>query len=416
MKDYLEKGHPGRSGRVNFLLLLLILFLLAVIVFHLVLAPHIPTRFSILLSGGKITGTFYRLGNSGKVFYGPVALGLLLLALMGWGYDIRANALARRGLRYRHGLIVSFMTVLTNRKQFEQTLLRRYYETIVTQEELTTSFQTVIHGQNILCDDLAHFLHLRLSLRYQNKPLASFIFLGPSGTGKNRMAEAISRQLQRPFFMIDFPGISSVSENIDGIIRKEPQSVLALRCQLPLDTAQTASALLENLLPLWQSYGRKAQEVILILCLTTPAPITASVPQQMSQSMIEDYLLGCSLPPLLLSFIDRFFPFQPLKGLDLACAAAKGIEKTIAEYGLSVETGGLDPLILFQWMQQHNPEATYTSPEALRLAVEEKIGRDLVNAVRQKQPCIRLALENGRLAAHSGHFHDQCLHRAMLRD
>lgn len=70
--------------------------------------------------------------------------------------------------------------------------------------ELDQRIKTVVYGQDEAVDRIVESLLVSKSgLREPNKPIGSFLFVGPTGTGKTETARALSKQLEAPLVKFD---------------------------------------------------------------------------------------------------------------------------------------------------------------------------------------------------------------------
>ena len=62
-------------------------------------------------------------------------------------------------------------------------------------QALLTHLRSRIKGQDAILEDVARLLHLQMAKKISNRPIASLLFLGPTGTGKTELAKAITEFL-----------------------------------------------------------------------------------------------------------------------------------------------------------------------------------------------------------------------------
>ena len=100
-----------------------------------------------------------------------------------------------------------------------------------------------------------------------------------------------------------------------------------------------------------------------------------------------------------MSRIDRIFVFEPLQDLDIARVAALEIERMIQGYGLSVDTGGIEPQILLDLMVRQRKLGTAASSRDLVRAIEESVADSLIDAKQRGAKSIGLVEHEGQVRA-----------------
>ena len=65
----------------------------------------------------------------------------------------------------------------------------------VDPKALSAHMRSRVKGQGSILEDLARLLHLQMAKTISNKPIASLLFLGPTGTGKTELAKAAAEYL-----------------------------------------------------------------------------------------------------------------------------------------------------------------------------------------------------------------------------
>jgi ATP-dependent Clp protease ATP-binding subunit ClpA len=95
---------------------------------------------------------------------------------------------------------------------------------------------------------------------------------------------------------------------------------------------------------------------------------------------VHNVLKEAGFPPGLLSRVDEVFVFNPLQGLDLARVAIIQIVNIVASYGLDLDEGGIDDMILFEAMQRAEVLQTAGGVRAVIRALEKRIADVLIEA------------------------------------
>lgn len=155
------------------------------------------------------------------------------------------------------------------------------------------------------------------------------------------------------------------------------------------------------------SDGRHISTTQAIFILTTNAGMEALDDFQSRQSGDDDelrkvstnVLMECGFAPEVLSRIDRVFVFRRLAGLDVARVTALEIEAMIASYGLSVQDGGIDPEVLWNFMEAQDRLASHASSRDLVRSIEESIADSLIEQKQAGKTAIRLLYQDQKIIA-----------------
>lgn len=360
------------------------------------IATFIQLGMLLHVSPASILRAISRVLEYGSPFYLPAALIFLTLTIIGIGYYLSAERLARQGLRHRETLFTKILGLLINSKNL--TRLQREYN--LDAEEFATTLSARVVGQEEVCKEIAQQLRRRLALRKRTSPIGAFLFTGPAGTGKTLLAQQIAIQTGRPLLQFSMaitdlnpshilpdsdPIDSSFLKSLANDLVSHPDAIILLN---DADKAQSSSY--APLLLAWNdgfliepSSGRRIQTNEAIFILTTTRDTTDRLP-----NLDLSELTG--LVSTVLNRLDRIFFFRPLQKQDLARIATLETEKLIKNYGLTIETGGMDPSLFLPLIQQQYKAGTVPDAHRVTRLVEDMFSDTLITARQQKHTHVRI--------------------------
>jgi ATP-dependent Clp protease ATP-binding subunit ClpA len=112
---------------------------------------------------------------------------------------------------------------------------------------------------------------------------------------------------------------------------------------------------------------------------------------------VHNVLKEAGFPAEVLSRIDEVFVFNPLFGLDLARVAVLQIVNIVESYGLDLDEGGIDDMILFEAMQRAEVLQTAGGVRAVIRALEKRIADVLIEARQKGARRVKLIMDESDL-------------------
>ena len=235
-------------------------------------------------------------------------------------------------------------------------------------QALLAHLGTRVKGQDSILEDVSKLLHLQMAKTSSSRPIASLLFLGPTGTGKTELAKAVTEFLyddENAMLRFDcselmsYQGKTRLIGTPTGYIGSEkggaltrPMMANARRLILFDEIEKAGSDVFDLLLQLLgegrlteQGSGKVADYTQSIVILTSNAhadeigKIQNDVKDYYEMvNAVKSYLADAQVfRAEIVGRIDRVYVFRPLEGLVIAEIALMKTARLAQEYGLTIQ-------------------------------------------------------------------------------
>jgi ATP-dependent Clp protease ATP-binding subunit ClpA len=270
---------------------------------------------------------------------------------------------------------------------------------------LKPALQATIFGQDQAIDAVTQAVKLSSAgLQNTERPLGSFLFAGPTGSGKTELSRQLAKALGRPlirFDMSEYTEAYSVSKligaaagyvgfdqggQLTNAIRKQPHAVLLL------DEIEKAHPQIFNLLLQVMDYGTLTdsagdktnfRDVVLIMTSNLGAaqldrPPMGFVADSAKPELDQQAIHNC-FPPEFRNRLDASIAFNPLGQDDIKRIVDKSLQQLadklkVRGVKLSVSPGAR------RWLAEHGFDTTFGARPLERL-IQQEIGTKLADAL-----------------------------------
>jgi ATP-dependent Clp protease ATP-binding subunit ClpB len=228
--------------------------------------------------------------------------------------------------------------------------------------------QTRVKGQDRILEDLARLLHLQMAKASSNKPIASLLFLGPTGTGKTELAKAAAEFLfddEKAMIRFDcseFTGPEGKARLV-GVPAGYHSAELGGQLTRPVISQPRRMILFDEIekahpsvFDLFlqmlgearlteQGSGKTADfsQSIIVLTSNAHSDEIGKIQNDISDyyemvNAVKSHLAEAQVfRPEILGRIDRIYVFRPLEGMVIAEIALLKIAALAKEYGMTVQ-------------------------------------------------------------------------------
>jgi ATP-dependent Clp protease ATP-binding subunit ClpA len=235
-------------------------------------------------------------------------------------------------------------------------------------KELGAHMRSRVKGQEHIIDDCAKLIHLNMIKQQSNKPVASLLFLGPTGTGKTELAKAIAEYLfddetaMVRFDCSEFTGSEAKARLVGmpggykdaeaggqltrAVMEKERRLILFDEIEKAHPSVFDLFLQLLGEARLTDQYKRETvnfSQCLIVLTSNAHAKEIGRIQEEITDyyemvNAAKTHLAQSQVfRPEILGRIDRIYVFKPLEGMVIAEIALLKVSALAKEYGLTVQ-------------------------------------------------------------------------------
>jgi ATP-dependent Clp protease ATP-binding subunit ClpA len=348
--------------------------------------------------------------------------GLAIVLVIGCG--LAATCIFLFKGQYLPRFMMDVLNRLTNKGALEEAYeARRKSVSVIDAEAFSNDLKAKVVGQDAIVDRLSQQLRRRLAAHNPNKPIAVFCFAGPPGVGKTHLAKAIAQNLYEGGNHFHFFDMSQFAQPhaaaslfgqakgymgsqsygaLTAALRDVPNSVVLLD-----EFEKAHPEVHKRFLSAWNdgfitevSDGSRISTNETIFLLTTNAAskrigTIASGHEGTADELdhiIKSALGDAQFAPEVLSRIDEVFAFSPLEGLDIARVVALELEALTKQFGMDVEEGSIDPMVLLNAIEAV-PASSAGGVRDITRSIERQVSDGLIDARAEGAQSVKIVAD-----------------------